>query len=165
LHRAEPPPMTRSRQSAAVESIHPLTHPENRQTTCPRRHRERPALRLASSGSGVMRHQSMIGNTALISESEMFGDRCTLDEARADQPHISRRGTPISTAIAGRIVGQTEARKRAHSRWPGLGGLSTAPSPVPLLLGSPTESSRSPRTRPSRNALGVISACLSAYLL
>src|ERR1700720_4348568 len=79
-------------------------------------------------------------------------------KVRADQPHISRRRAPISTAVAGQIVGQTEARKREHSRWPGLGGLSTAPSPVPLLLGSPTESCRSLRTRPSRNALGAISA-------
>jgi hypothetical protein len=44
----------------------------------PRRHRERPALRHRFSGSSTMRLQSMIGNTALIIESEMFADRRTL---------------------------------------------------------------------------------------
>ena len=44
----------------------------------PRRHRERPALRHRFSESSAMRLQSIIGNTALIVESEMFRDRRTL---------------------------------------------------------------------------------------
>ena len=44
----------------------------------PRGHRERPALRRRFSGSSAMRLQSIIGNTALIIESEMFGGRRTL---------------------------------------------------------------------------------------
>ena len=43
----------------------------------------------------AMRLQSIIGNTAPMIESEMFGDRCT-------QLHISRRRAPISTGAVGR---------------------------------------------------------------
>jgi hypothetical protein len=39
---------------------------------------ERPALSRRFDGSGALRLQSMIGDTALIIESEMFRDRRTL---------------------------------------------------------------------------------------
>jgi hypothetical protein len=44
----------------------------------PRGHYERSALRRRFSGSSAMRLQSMIGNTALNIEKEMFGGRLTL---------------------------------------------------------------------------------------
>ena len=37
-----------------------------------------PLCVVAFGGSGAMRLQSIIGNTALMIESEMFRDRCTL---------------------------------------------------------------------------------------
>jgi hypothetical protein len=56
--------------------------------------------------------------------------------ARAVTPHWTRPGRISPTYRAGgrryrppllaKIVEQREARKREHSRWPGLGGLSTA---------------------------------------